>query len=63
MPPPTAVSFELTEGEREQLGSWSRRHTSAQALALRSRIVLAAADGLSSSQIAQDLAVSVATVP
>jgi transposase len=62
MPSPIAVSIELTEGEREQLGSWSRRHTSAQALALRSRIVLSAADGASSSQIARDLGVSVATV-
>jgi transposase len=62
MPSPIAVSIELTEGEREQLGSWSRRHTSAQALALRSRIVLSAAEGASSSQIARDLGVSVATV-
>jgi transposase len=53
---------ELTEGEREQLESWSRRHTTAQALALRSRIVLAAAEGPSSSQIAKDLGISVATV-
>ena len=36
--------------------------TTAQALALRSRIVLAAADGVSSSQIAIDIGVSVATV-
>jgi len=62
MPSPIAVSIELTEGEREQLESWSRRHTTAQALALRSRIVLAAATGLSSSRIAEDLGVSVATV-
>ncbi len=62
MPSPIAVSIELTEGEREQLESWSRRHTTAQALALRSRIVLAAATGVSSSQIAIDLGVSVATV-
>jgi transposase len=62
MPSPIAVSIELTEGEREQLESWSRRHSSAQALALRSRIVLAAAEGLSSSEVARDLGVSVATV-
>jgi transposase len=62
MPTPKAVSIELTEGEREQLESWSRRHTTAQALALRSRIVLAAATGASSSAIAPDLGVSVATV-
>jgi transposase len=66
MPSPIAVSIELTAGEREQLKSWSGRRTTAQALALalalRSRIVLAAAEGLSSSQIGRDLGVSVATV-
>lgn len=62
MPSPIAVSIELTEGEREQLESWSRRRRIAQALVLRSRIVLAASEGLSSSQIARDLGVSVATV-
>jgi transposase len=62
MPSPIAVSIELTVGEREQLESWSGRQTTAQALALRSRIVLAAAEGLSSSQIGRDLGVSVATV-
>jgi transposase len=62
MPSPIAVSIELTGGEREQLESWSRRHTTAQALVLRSRIVLAAATGVSSSRIAEDLGVSVATV-
>jgi transposase len=62
MPSPIAVSIELTEGEREQLQSWSRRRTTAQALALRSRIVLAAAEGQPSSQIARNVEVSVATV-
>jgi transposase len=62
MPSPKAVSIELTAGEREQLESWARRRTTAQALALRARIVLAAAEGLSSSQIARDVEVSVATV-
>jgi len=38
--------LELTSDERDQLTRWSRRHRSAQALALRSRIVLACADGL-----------------
>src|SRR5579884_4228979 len=62
MPIPTAVAIELSEDERTRLESWSRRRTTAQALALRSRIVLAAADGLSNSQIAEDLGVSRATV-
>jgi transposase len=61
MPSPLAVALELSDGEREQLESWSRRRNTAQSLALRSRIALAAADGRSSSQIARDLGVSVAT--
>jgi len=62
MPSPIAVPIELTAAEREQLESWERRRTTAQALALRSRIVLAAETGESSSQIAVELGVSVATV-
>jgi transposase len=62
MPSPIAVSIELTESEREQLMSWAQRRSSAQALALRARIVLAASAGPSSSQIARDLGVGVATV-
>ena len=37
--------------------AWARRRTSAQALALRSRIVLAAAEGLSNSEIAARLGI------
>ena len=62
MPSPNAVPIELTAHEREQLESWERRRTTAQALALRSRIVLAAASDMSSTQIAADLGASVATV-
>jgi hypothetical protein len=36
----------LTDDERDQLQRWARRRSSAQALALRSRIVLACAQGL-----------------
>ena len=46
---PLTVSSE----EREQLQSWSRRAKTAQALALRSRIVLLAADGLANKEIAR----------
>ena len=46
MPSTVAVAIELTDDERAQLESWTRRRTSAQALALRSRIVLVAAEGL-----------------
>jgi transposase len=62
MPFPVAVPIELDDREREQLESWSRRHTSAQALALRSRIVLAAADGLKNTEIAAQLAINIGTV-
>ena len=62
MPIPTAVAIELSDDERTRLESWSRRRTTAQALALRSRIVLAAADGRSNLEIAELLAVSRPTV-
>jgi transposase len=58
MPNPVAVAIELTEGEREQLEGWARRRTSAQALAQRSRIVLAAAEGLKNTEIAERLGVN-----
>jgi transposase len=45
-------SIELSDTERETLQRWVRRHTSAQALAQRSRIVLACADGLTNQQVA-----------
>jgi transposase len=62
MPNPVAVVVELDELERGQLEGWSRRRTSAQALALRSRIVLLAAEGVSNSEIAARLGVDHATV-
>ncbi|SEM72009.1 hypothetical protein SAMN05216281_101258 [Cryobacterium luteum] len=42
----------LTDEEREQLLRWSRRPTSAQALALRSRIILGCAEGLDNKSVA-----------
>ncbi|HET7146478.1 MAG TPA: IS630 family transposase [Gaiellaceae bacterium] len=45
----------LTVEEREVLERWARRPTSAQALALRCRIVLAAAEGRASKEIAAEL--------
>src|SRR2546421_6182826 len=60
MPSPVAVPIVLTDEEREQLQAWSRRPTSAQALALRSRVVLACADApeRGNTVIAQELGVS-----
>jgi transposase len=52
----------LTDGERAQLQAWARRPKSAQALALRSRIVLSAADGLGNRQVAERLGVNRMTV-
>jgi transposase len=57
-----AGALELTAGERAQLERWSRRATSAQALALRARIVLACADGGSGKEAAARLGVRDATV-
>lgn len=63
MPIPSAVSIELTDDERAVLEGWTRRRTSAQALALRARIVLMAGQGIwSNGEIAEALAVSRPTV-
>lgn len=62
MPSPIAVQVVLSEGEREQLESWARRGKSAQALAQRSRIVLAAAEGLKNTEISRRLSLDHATV-
>nr|WP_277986490.1 helix-turn-helix domain-containing protein [Promicromonospora panici] len=45
-----------------QLGRWARRAKSSQALALRSKIVLACADGLDNTQVAEKLGCHVVTV-
>lgn len=55
MPSNVATRIELSDDERAQLEAWARRRTSAQELALRSRIVLAAADGLKNIEIAERL--------
>jgi transposase len=60
MPPLARVV--LSDEEREVLERWARRPKSAQALALRCRIVLAAADGRSSTEIAAELGCTRSTV-
>jgi transposase len=52
----------LTGEERETLERWARRPTSAQALALRCRIVLACAQGLSNQEVAAAQGVNQVTV-
>jgi transposase len=59
---PQRVEVALREEEREVLERWARRPKSAQALALRCRIVLAAADGESSKEIAARLGCNRSTV-
>jgi len=58
MPSNVAVAIELTDEEHAQLEAWTRRRTSAQALAQRARIVLLAAEGLKNTEIAERLAVN-----
>ncbi len=58
-PKPPAVP--LTDEERRDLEALVRRHATGQQLALRARIILAAADGRNNCQIARDLGVDVET--
>ena len=52
----------LSDAERDQLARWARRRKSAQALALRCRIVLACAEGGSNTVVAAELGIAAATV-
>jgi len=52
----------LTPAQRETLERWARRPKSAQALALRCRIVLACAQGRTNGEIAAELSLNRATV-
>ena len=57
-----ASTIELAPEERLELESLTRRRSTGQALALRARIVLTAAEGRSNAQIARELAINVDTV-
>ena len=57
-----AVAVELDSEERETLQRWARRPKSSQALGLRCRIVLAAAEGRADNEIAAALGCHPATV-
>jgi hypothetical protein len=58
VPSPKLVALELTDDERRVLESWARRRKTGQALAVRSRIVLACADGASNHAVAAQMGVS-----
>jgi transposase len=57
MPGPKPPAVTLSEEERQDLEKLVRRHSTPQQIALRGRIVLAAADGKNNSQIARDFGI------
>ena len=57
-----AVVIELDEEERQTLERWIRRRSTAQGLAMRSRIVLGAAEGRTNVDIAAEVGCSSNTV-
>src|SRR5437660_169577 len=59
---PVRAEVVLDDEQRESLERWARRPSSAQALAFRCRIVLAAAEGRSSTEIAAELGCNGSTV-
>jgi len=59
---PKPLPVELTDEQREALHALLRRHATPQQIALRARIVLAAAEGHSNARIAQDCGVALDTV-
>ena len=59
---PAPVALELTDDERVMLQRWARRPQSEQSLAQRCAIVLACAEGLGNSEMAQRLGAHPATV-
>lgn len=59
---PQPQSITLTDDERAKLDAWTHRPTTQQRLAIRARIVLAAADGQSNTAIAADLRITLPTV-
>ncbi len=58
---PRPVALELTEEERRGLAALGGGHTTPQQVALRARLVLAAATGANNAQVARRLGVAVET--
>jgi len=59
--PKQATKIILSEKEREELTKITKRHKSEKQQALRSQIVLYAAQGYSNAKIARELAINVDT--
>lgn len=57
-----APAIKVSPPERKRLEQWSRRRKTAQGLALRSRIVLACASGMTNIAVSEELGVARATV-
>lgn len=62
MPIPRAKEVKLSEAEQQGLEKLVKRHRVGQQIALRARIVLAAADGQTNKEIVQKYAVTADTV-
>ena len=62
MPSPVLAPLDLSADERETLTRWTRRATTAQALASRARIILTCATGGSNGAVASRVGVTRATV-
>ncbi len=56
---PKPIQIDLSEAQRLALDALVRRHTTPQQIAVRARIVLAAAQGQNNGQIARQLGISV----
>ena len=61
MPGPKPPEIKLTDEERQGLEKLVRRHNTPQQIALRGRIILAAADGKNNTQIAQEFGIHMDT--
>ena len=61
MPGPKPPEIKLTDEERQGLEKLVRRHNTPQQIALRGRIILAAAGGKNNAQIARELGTNVET--
>lgn len=59
---PLLTPLHVTDDERSQLETWVRRPKSSQRLALRARIILAAAKGHSNTDVAEELGITLPTV-